>query len=210
MKISLWYDRSIDVSEELFKISLFLKRQTKCLENQYCERKESHQALSVRVNQNKIWLGNIATIVSLFRIKTIEPFYRTTIGAGMGPTMKLAKSAKWACKEWPELVGYRPWQLEIIVEQRNFILFNQWEKSGVYAARYRKNLTRWGLLWTSICHRPILFSYAKFNVRVERTVRELDGEPCTSLKEALPPKQQNVCSRSFGESIQHAMRQAVY
>lgn len=46
---------------------------------------------------------------------------------------------------------------------------------------------------------------------LERTVRELNGESCISLEDAPPPKQQIVCSRSFGEGITtyEAMRQAV-
>ncbi|EHF3951577.1 DUF4113 domain-containing protein, partial [Salmonella enterica subsp. enterica serovar Newport] len=46
---------------------------------------------------------------------------------------------------------------------------------------------------------------------LERTVRELNGESCISLEEAPSPKQQIVCSRSFGERVTtyEAMRQAV-
>lgn len=45
------------------------------------------------------------------------------------------------------------------------------------------------------------FIRKNFNVVLERTVRELNGESCISLEEAPPPKQQIVCSRSFGERI---------
>lgn len=50
-----------------------------------------------------------------------------------------------------------------------------------------------------------------FNVVLERTVRELNGESCISLEEAPPPKQQIVCSRSFGQRITtyEEMRRAV-
>jgi len=49
-----------------------------------------------------------------------------------------------------------------------------------------------------------------FGVVVERTVRELNGTSCISI-EALPAKQQIICSRSFGERITQLqdMRQAV-
>ena len=50
-----------------------------------------------------------------------------------------------------------------------------------------------------------------FNVVLERTVRELRGEPCPDLEEFAPVKQEIVCSRSFGERItdyEH-MRQAI-
>ncbi|EGT5738271.1 arsenical resistance protein ArsH, partial [Cronobacter dublinensis subsp. dublinensis] len=42
------------VAEELFKITLLLKGQADYLGDRYSERKESHQALSSRVNQEKI------------------------------------------------------------------------------------------------------------------------------------------------------------
>lgn len=49
-----------------------------------------------------------------------------------------------------------------------------------------------------------------FGVVVERTVRELNGVSCVSI-DALPAKQQIICSRSFGERITQLqdMKQAV-
>ena len=40
-----------------------------------------------------------------------------------------------------------------------------------------------------------------FNVVLERTARELRGEPCLDLEEYTPTKQQIICSRSFGHRI---------
>lgn len=54
MKPSPWYDRIVDVTEELFKITLILKNQTEYLADRYSERKENHSELSARVNQAKI------------------------------------------------------------------------------------------------------------------------------------------------------------
>lgn len=50
-----------------------------------------------------------------------------------------------------------------------------------------------------------------FNVALERTVRELSGEPCLGLEEFVPTKQLVVCSRSFGSRITEYqdMRQAI-
>lgn len=47
---------------------------------------------------------------------------------------------------------------------------------------------------------------------LERTVRELRGEPCLDLEEFAPTKQEIVCSRSFGERVTNCeqMRQAIY
>ena len=54
MKPSSWYDRIVDVTEELFKITLLLKGHKDYLADRYSERKETHQELSARVNQEKI------------------------------------------------------------------------------------------------------------------------------------------------------------
>lgn len=54
MKSSAYYDRIVDVVEELFKITLILKGHTDYLADRYSERKENHQQLSSRVNQEKI------------------------------------------------------------------------------------------------------------------------------------------------------------
>jgi len=50
-----------------------------------------------------------------------------------------------------------------------------------------------------------------FNVGLERTLRELRGEPCFELEEFAPDKQQIMCSRSFGYRITKYtdMRQAI-
>lgn len=40
-----------------------------------------------------------------------------------------------------------------------------------------------------------------FSVVIERTVRELRGQPCLELEEFAPTKQQIICSRSFGDRI---------
>ncbi|MBZ7423238.1 arsenical resistance protein ArsH [Klebsiella michiganensis] len=54
MKPSPWYDRIVDVTEELFKMTLLLKGHMGYLSDRYSERKESHQELTARVNQAKI------------------------------------------------------------------------------------------------------------------------------------------------------------
>ncbi|EBP9405952.1 translesion error-prone DNA polymerase V subunit UmuC, partial [Salmonella enterica] len=55
------------------------------------------------------------------------------------------------------------------------------------------------------------FIRKNFNVVLERTVRELNGVSCISLEEAPSPKQQIICSRSFGERVTtyEALRQAI-
>jgi arsenic resistance protein ArsH len=54
MKPSSYYDRVVDVMEELMKFTLLIRGREEYLVNRYSERKESAEALSQRVNQRCI------------------------------------------------------------------------------------------------------------------------------------------------------------
>lgn len=54
MKPSSYYDRIVDVMEELMKFTLLTRGNAAYLVDRYSERKESAEALSWRVNQSKI------------------------------------------------------------------------------------------------------------------------------------------------------------
>ena len=54
MKPSAYYDRVVDVMEELVKFTLLMRDVATCLVDRYSERKESAEELSKRVNQKSI------------------------------------------------------------------------------------------------------------------------------------------------------------
>ena len=54
MKPSAFYDRIVDVMEELYKFTLLTRGQSKYLTDRYSERKESAEELSKRVNQRSL------------------------------------------------------------------------------------------------------------------------------------------------------------
>lgn len=54
MKPSAYYDRLVDVMEELMKFTVLLRGYQGTLVDRYSERKESAEQLSARINQRSI------------------------------------------------------------------------------------------------------------------------------------------------------------
>ncbi|ECR7588177.1 Y-family DNA polymerase [Salmonella enterica] len=135
-----------------------------------------------------------------------------TIGVGMGPTKTLAKSAQWASKEWPQFSGVLALTPGNPRRTEKLLSLQPVEEIWGVGRRISKKLNTMGITTAlQLARANPTFIRKNFNVVLERTVRELNGESCMSLEEAPPPKQQIVCSRSFGERVTtyEAMRQAV-
>ncbi|EAA9055551.1 DNA polymerase V subunit UmuC [Salmonella enterica] len=135
-----------------------------------------------------------------------------TIGVGMGPTKTLAKSAQWASKEWPQFKGVLALTPDNPKRTEKLLSRQPVEEIWGVGRRISRKLGTLGITTAlQLARANPVFIRKNFNVILKRTVRELNGESCISLEEAPPPKQQIVCSRSFGERVTtyEAMRQAV-
>lgn len=135
-----------------------------------------------------------------------------TIGVGMGPTKTLAKSAQWASKQWSQFGGVLALMPGNPHRTEKLLSLQPVEEIWGVGRRISRKLGTLGITTAlQLARANPTFIRKNFNVVLERTVRELNGESCISLEEAPPPKQQIVCSRSFGERVTtyEAMKQAV-
>ncbi|MHB9805477.1 translesion error-prone DNA polymerase V subunit UmuC [Pantoea ananatis] len=133
-----------------------------------------------------------------------------TVGVGIAQTKTLAKLANHAAKKWSKTGGVL--DLSNIDRQKKLLALVPVEDVWGVGRRISKRLNAMGITTAKDLAEQSTYIIRKhFNVVLERTVRELRGEPCLELEEFAPTKQQIVCSRSFGSRITEYMdmRQAV-
>ena len=134
-----------------------------------------------------------------------------TVGVGIAQTKTLAKLANHAAKKWQRQTGGVV-DLSNIDKQRKLMAALPIDEVWGVGRRISKKLEAMGIKTVlQLADTDIRFIRKHFNVVLERTVRELRGEPCLGLEEFAPVKQEIVCSRSFGGRITeyHEMRQAI-
>ncbi|WP_449556150.1 Y-family DNA polymerase [Huaxiibacter chinensis] len=134
-----------------------------------------------------------------------------TVGVGIAQTKTLAKLANHAAKKWQRQTGGVV-DLSHRERQRKLMAALPVEEVWGVGRRITKRLNAMGIntvLDLADTHTAVIRKH--FNVVLERTVRELRGEPCLELEEFAPDKQEIVCSRSFGERVTdyEQMRQAI-
>ncbi|MDM2714887.1 Y-family DNA polymerase [Citrobacter sp. Cy232] len=133
------------------------------------------------------------------------------VGVGIAQTKTLAKLANHAAKKWQKKTGGVV-DLSNLDRQRRLMAALPVDEVWGVGRRISKKLEAMGIKTVlDLADTDIRFIRKHFNVVLERTVRELRGEPCLELEEFAPVKQEIVCSRSFGERITDydAMRQAI-
>ncbi|CRY54271.1 putative UV protection and mutation protein [Yersinia intermedia] len=133
-----------------------------------------------------------------------------TVGVGIAQTKTLAKLANHAAKQWSKTGGVL--DLSDPVRQRKLLAITPVQDIWGIGRRMGKKLNQLGINTAlQLADTHTQFVRKNFNVVLERTVRELNGEQCLELEEFAPTKQQIVCSRSFGERITcyQDMREAI-
>ncbi|MCL6744448.1 Y-family DNA polymerase [Kosakonia sp. R1.Fl] len=134
-----------------------------------------------------------------------------TVGVGIAQTKTLAKLANHAAKKWQQQTGGVV-DLSNIDRQRRLLALVPVEDVWGVGRRISKKLNALGIKTAlELSEQSTWIIRKHFNVVLERTVRELRGEPCLDLEEFAPAKQEIVCSRSFGGRITDydEMRQAI-
>lgn len=133
-----------------------------------------------------------------------------TVGVGIAQTKTLAKLANHAAKKWSKTGGVL--DLSNTDRKKKLLALVPVEDVWGVGRRISKKLNAMGITTAKdLADQSTYIIRKHFNVVLERTVRELRGEPCLELEEFPPTKQQIVCSRSFGSRITEYMdmRQAV-
>ncbi|SYQ58404.1 Error-prone [Klebsiella pneumoniae] len=134
-----------------------------------------------------------------------------TVGVGIAQTKTLAKLANHAAKQWQRQTGGVV-DLSNQERQRKLMALLPVDEVWGVGRRISKKLEAMGIKTVlQLADTDIRFIRKHFNLVLERTVRELRGEPCLGLEEFAPVKQEIVCSRSFGQRIStyEEIRQAI-
>ncbi|WP_410012260.1 translesion error-prone DNA polymerase V subunit UmuC [Sodalis sp. C49] len=131
-------------------------------------------------------------------------------GVGIAPSKTLAKLANHAAKQWSKTGGVV--DLSSPLRQRKLMALMPVEEVWGIGRRLGKTLRAMGIgTALQLADSHPAFIRNNFSVVLERTVRELRGEPCLEVEEMPAVKQQIICSRSFSSRITRYqdMREAV-
>ncbi|WP_304164039.1 translesion error-prone DNA polymerase V subunit UmuC [Lonsdalea britannica] len=178
------------------------------------------EALAPRVEIYSIdeaWMDITGIDVTLsfeqFGRQVREAVYATTgltVGVGMAKTKTLAKLCNHAAKRYPATGGIVA--LTHPIRLQKLMSLTPVEDVWGVGRRTTRRLHSLGITTAlDLARSPTSFIRKHFSVVMERTVRELRGEPCIEFEEETPTKEHIVCSRSFGVRITRLeeMHQAV-
>ncbi|MEH6473039.1 MAG: Y-family DNA polymerase [Halopseudomonas sp.] len=135
---------------------------------------------------------------------------RIPVSVGIAPTKTLAKIANHVAKRDPQYHG--SFSIESEAQRRHALKqFAVGEVWGI-GKRLSQRLQALGVTtaW-DLARQPPKLLRLQFSINMERTLRELNGEPCIEFDEQPQPKQQIFSTRSFGERVYEleSLQQAV-
>ncbi len=142
--------------------------------------------------------------------KDILQIAHVPIGVGFGPTKTLAKLANHAAKSWVKTGGVV--ELSQKTRQRKLMSLLPVDEIWGVGHRISAKLRMMGINTAlDLADANIATIRKTFGVVVERTVRELNGEPCIEIEEVRKVKEQIISSKSFGKKVQcyDEMHQAI-
>ncbi|AUI86234.1 DNA polymerase V subunit UmuC [Vibrio azureus] len=126
---------------------------------------------------------------------------RLPVCVGMGPTLTLAKVANHAAKK---IQGYQGVCVLDRESERKQVL-SQLSVNAVWGVgrRLTTHLKHLGITTAlQLADYPAKIARKTFNVELERTILELNGQPCKRWDEARTDKKQIFSTRSFGHRIE--------
>jgi DNA polymerase V len=136
--------------------------------------------------------------------KTVRQTVMKNVGVpvcvGIAPTKTLAKLANYAAKKYKKTGGV----VDLTETNRRLRLMEITPVSEVWGVgrRLSKSLQAIGVTKTlQLANLNPRYVRKRFNVVLERTVRELNGESCLELDDVAAKRQQIICSRSFGTRL---------
>ena len=119
---------------------------------------------------------------------------------GIAPTKTLSKLANYAAKKFKATGGVV--NLSNPDRQKKLLAITPASEVWGVGRKHTEYLQKIGITTAlGLAQIDTRLIRRHFSVVMERTVRELNGEACIELDDSPDPKQQIMCSRSFGEKI---------
>ncbi len=119
---------------------------------------------------------------------------------GIAPTKTLSKLANYAAKKFKATQGVV--DLSDPVRQKRLLEITPVSEVWGVGRKLTQRLQSIGVDTASrLAQMDPRYARQSFSVVLERTICELNGESCLELDDAWQPRQQIMCSRSFGEKL---------
>ncbi|MHA7001339.1 Y-family DNA polymerase [Aeromonas schubertii] len=185
-----------------------LSQRVMSLLEQHSPRVEIYSIDEAFLELGERWAGDLEAYGRQLRDR-VRQWTGLTVGVGIAPTKTLAKLANYAAKRWPATGGVV--DLRDAARRHRLMAITPVGEVWGIGRRLSTRLQAEGIetIAQLLAHRPAYWR-SRYGVVLERTVQELCGLPCLEL-EPPEPRQQVLCSRSFGHPIdtQERLNQAL-